>query len=381
MTEQPKLLILSFSDIANDARVKKQVHLFADRYEVVTCGYGEQVLPGVEHIRLPVTRSRTWPYINGVLLRMRLYRLDGRLQPAVRAARRLLNGRTFDAVLANDIDTLPLAVQLFGGGRVHSDLHEFFPGIHDDNPTWVRVRKPQFEWALRAFGRRAGSVTTVSDTIAARYRSEYGLSAGVVRNAAPYREFLPGLVGTPIRMVHSGGAFAERHIDVMMEAAARTQTDLVFDLYLTQQDSPYGRELQALAARLGERITVHPPVPQGELVELLNSYDVGIHVLPATNTNNALALPNKFFDYVQARLGMVIGPTADMAKLLMNYDLGVVADGFDRDDIVRALDQLDPARVTKWKSHANEAAQELSADAQQHVWEASIEERTRKGRA
>ena len=37
---KPKLLILSFSPIASDARVLKQVDLFAEDYEVTTCGYG-----------------------------------------------------------------------------------------------------------------------------------------------------------------------------------------------------------------------------------------------------------------------------------------------------------------------------------------------------
>lgn len=375
--QKPKLLVLSFSDIANDARVKKQVLLFAEQYDVVTCGFGAAVLPEVEHLQLPASTSVAWSYLNGVLLRARLYRLDAWLQPNVRAARRALRGKSFDVVIANDIDTLAFAVKRFGGARVHSDLHEFFPGLHDNNSTWVRVRKPQLEWTLRTFGSQAGSVTTVSETIAERYQAEYGLACDVVRNAAPYRSFSAGAVAAPIRMVHSGGAFAERRIDVMMRAAALTKTDLIFDLYLTQPDSPHGKELRALAGELGERVTVHPPVPQGELVALLNSYDVGIHVLPATNTNNSLALPNKFFDYVQARLGMVIGPTADMVKLLERYELGRVADGFDRDTIVAALDTLTPHEVATWKANAAAAAQECSAEAQQHVWEHAVASRLR----
>ena len=35
-----KLLIISFSPIARDARVLKQVRLFTPKYEVTTCGFG-----------------------------------------------------------------------------------------------------------------------------------------------------------------------------------------------------------------------------------------------------------------------------------------------------------------------------------------------------
>ncbi|MEK8228005.1 hypothetical protein NKG05_20820 [Oerskovia sp. M15] len=38
---RPRLLILSFSPIVNDARVLKQVEEFREDYEVTTCGYGE----------------------------------------------------------------------------------------------------------------------------------------------------------------------------------------------------------------------------------------------------------------------------------------------------------------------------------------------------
>lgn len=372
MDDKATVLILSFSDIANDARVKKQVRLFADSYRVVTCGFGDQVMPGVEHLRLDQVAGRAWPYVDAVLLRLRLYALDYRFGPYARAARRALSGRSFDVVIANDIDTLGVAVDLFGGERVHSDLHEYFPGLHDDNDTWRRVRKPYAEWILRSYCTRAASATTVSDTIARRYLGEFGIDCGVVRNAAPLMDFEPGQVGAPIRMVHSGGAAAERRIEVMMEAAARTETDLVFDLYLTQQHTPYAQRLRDLADELGDRVTVHPPVPQSQLVETLNGYDVGIHILPATNTNNELALPNKFFDYVQARLGMVIGPTADMAALLDRYELGLVADSFEVESVVRALDSLVPERVELWKRNADAASEECSAEAQQHTWAEAV---------
>ncbi|WP_416443818.1 hypothetical protein AB3K78_12805 [Leucobacter sp. HNU] len=153
---------------------------------------------------------------------------------------------------------------------------------------------------------------------------------------------------------------------------ARTDLDATLDLYLTQQGTPYADGLAKLAEELGERIRLHPPVPQAELVGVLNGYDVGIHVLPPTNTNNALALPNKFFDYVQARLGIVIGPTADMAKLVRQYKVGAVAEGFGVDDVVRTLDRIDPEQVAEWKRNAHAHAEEASAERQEQAWRDAI---------
>ena len=372
---KPRLLIISFSDISNDARVKKQIDLFSERYRVTTCGFGPQPRVGVEHLQLEHAVSQGFKYAEAVLLRLRAYGIAYRFHPTARAALRALTGHRFDAVLANDLDTLGVAFAVAEPEAVHADLHEYFPGLNDQSPKWVRMRKPAHEWALRRYAVRAGSVTTVSDTIADRYAREFGFSSGVVRNAAPLATLAPTPVASPIRVVHSGGAQANRRIEVMMEAVAASSADVTLDLYLTGVGSAYHRSLEELAARLGSRITLHPPVPQSELIETLNAYDVGIHVLPPTNTNNGLALPNKFFDYVQARLALVIGPTIDMEQLLRQYDLGVVADGFDTNTVTAALDGLTAEEVERWKRNADAAAPENSAESQLHVWEAAVGER------
>lgn len=369
---RPTLLIVSFSDIANDARVKKQLLLFAEHYRVLSCGFGEQLRDDIPHIRLDSSESRFVRYLEAILLRLRWYRLTYWLHPWVRRTRRALRGRSFDAAIANDLDTLGVVLRIVGDERTHAELHEYFPGLYDQVPAWNRLRRPYLQWQLRAHATRAASVTTVSDTIAERYRAEFGFDSEVVRNAAPMQQLEPGPVSSPLRIVHSGGAQANRRIEVMMEAVARTDLDATLDLYLTQQGTPYADGLAKLAEELGERIRLHPPVPQAELVGVLNGYDVGIHVLPPTNTNNALALPNKFFDYVQARLGIVIGPTADMAKLVRQYEVGAVAEGFGVDDVVRTLDRIDPEQVAEWKRNAHAHAEEASAERQEQAWRDAI---------
>lgn len=50
----------------------------------------------------------------------------------------MLKGREFDVVLTNDIEPVGLAIELFGADKVHADLHEYYPGLHDQNPAWVK---------------------------------------------------------------------------------------------------------------------------------------------------------------------------------------------------------------------------------------------------
>ena len=281
------------------------------------------------------------------------------------------SGENGHCVLANDIETLPLALMLAPGQSVHADLHEFYPGLHDDNPHWVRLRKPYLEWLIRRFAPAAASITTVGSTVAEAYRP-FGLEADVVTNSPAFATIEPTPVHTPISIIHPGASLRSRRLENMLHAVAASSADVTLTMYLAPNDPAYVAELRGLARTLGERVRVEDAVPHDELLGLINSHDVGIHVLPPTVTNNALALPNKFFDYVQARVGIIVGPTPAMSGLVQEHSLGAVTEGFDVDDIRRVVDGLSPETVVQWKASVAAAARSLSAEAQLPVWDRAI---------
>lgn len=369
------LLIVSFSRLEQDARVRRQVSLLAPDNRTVTAAHGPAVPEAAEHVELPLpptgSHRKVRFYTESALLRLRAYRLLYWTDPTVRAARKALRGRDYARVIANDIESVPLALSLADASRVHADLHEFYPGLHDDNPRWVKLRKPYLEWLIRTYATRAASATTVGEGVRAAY-APFDLPLEIVTNAPAYRSLAPTGVHEPIRLVHAGGAMPGRKIELMMKAAAATATDLSFTLYLTSSSPAYLTQLRDLAAELGPRIRIEPAVPATELLDRLHDYDVGIHLLPPTVTNQALALPNKFFDFVQARLGVIVGPTPGMASLVEKHDLGAVTEGFAVEDIVAVLDALTPERITAWKGAADTAAEELSAERQTPVWAAAV---------
>lgn len=372
---RPTLLILSFSPIARDARVLRQIELFRERYAITTVGFGPAAPGVVRHheIRVPEGRARRLRgYIEAVLLRAHLYRLMLWSDPLVTATRRAVRGATFGRILANDIYTVPIALRLVPGSAVHADLHEYYPGLHDDQATWRRLRQPYLTWLVEEFGPRAASATTVGEEIAERYRS-HGVEAAVVVNAPSQQPFSPGAVSSPLRLVHAGAALSTRRIENMMRAVAASTADIQLSVLLTPNQPAYVTELEQLARDLGPRVVMIPPVDHHELLATLNTFDVGIHVLPATVTNQALALPNKFFDFVQSRLGIIVGPTPGMAGLVRERGLGAVTEGFEVDHIRAVLDDLTPERVARWKAAADTASSALSSATQLPVWTAAID--------
>lgn len=372
MTKEPpkqRLLILSFSPIAGDSRVLKQIRLFEDEYDVTTCGIGDFEREGVEHIRIPdglPARNH-----NGRYITLRMYRAAYRSIGAVGWSATALRDRRFDIILANDVEAVPVALSLRPTRGVHADLHEYTPRLHEENPAWARAIKPFWDWVCRRYVSNASSWTTVGDELAREYQREFGFLPDVVVNAAPYAALEPQPVSEPLRLVHSGACLRSRNLLAVIEAVASTRSSVTLDLYLTPNDPAHLEEIRQRAAEL-DRVTLHPPVPYSDLISTLNRFDVGVHLLAPTNFNNRWALPNKLFDYVQARLGVLVGPSPEMARVVRERGLGDVADGFASEDLARLLDDLTTERVSVFKARAHAAARELSAEAQSAGWSRAI---------
>lgn len=364
------LLILSFSDISADARVLKQVAAFRDRYEVTTCGYGPAPEGVADHVQLP-SDQEVWRYSRALLM-LRQYARAYRQNGAVRAASAALDGRRFDVVLANDVDAVPLALSLEPRLGVHADLHEFAPAQKSELLRWRLFVAPFMAWICRTSVTRATSVTTVAHGIAREYRRRFGIAAGVVTNATPFADQPPSELHEPLALVHSGACFRNRHLDIMLDALELTSRPATLDLYLTPNDPAYLSELVE-RARTRPHVRVHDPVPYRELVRTLHDYDVGVFVLPPVNVNYRWALPNKLFDFVQARLGVVVGPSPEMAELVRQEGFGVVADDFTAAGLARVLDTLTPESVEALKQRSDEIAAPLSSETQVAIWVAAVD--------
>ncbi|MDD7466158.1 MAG: hypothetical protein PUK59_08060 [Actinomycetaceae bacterium] len=369
MSGKKRLLIISFSPIDRDARVLKQVRLFAASYELYTCGYGAAPDGVAGHFQIPDTAIH-WRYDNASVVTHQYERAYWR-NAAVHESKCLLAGQRFDAILANDFDTVPLALSLQPRCPVHADLHEYAPLEKEQLRRWKWFISPFRSWICRRYVTKAQSWSTVAEGIAQKYLQEFGFRPEVVTNASPYVELHPTAVHSPIRFVHHGVAHPDRQLDVLARAVQESALDCTVDFYLVPTDQKLVQAIEGISKQ-DERVRVHDPLPTSEIVRTLNEYDCGIYSLPPTSFNNRYALPNKFFDFVQARLGVLIGPSPEMAAYVRRYGLGAVADDFSQAALTRLIDSVTPDCVRSWKQAAHEAAYELSADDQIQKWERAV---------
>jgi hypothetical protein len=376
------VLIMSFSRLTRDPRVLRQIRALAADYEVHTVGYGEAPDGVATHVRVP-DELQGWRENYRAYYALVLARRFSRLYFGASWVRyvtdRIAPG-SFDVILANDVNAVPLAVRLAPRDGVHADLHEFATRQSEEDRVWNRYAKPVYTWAVQRFVTQADSVTTVSPGLASAYRSEFGIDAGVVPNATPYRADIqphPTPADGPVRIVHAGVAGRSRRLEIMvdavLEANAARPGAFSFDIFLVPGDRAYIEELTRRADAGGGAVRVLPPVAFDQLVPTLSRYDVGLYALPPLNFNQKHALPNKIFEFVQARLAIVIGPSADMRLLVEEHGLGAVADGFAPTDIATSLLGLTPERVDGMKAASDAAALPLSSEEQSSQWKAAVD--------
>ena len=162
------------------------------------------------------------------------------------------------------------------------------------------------------------------------------------------------------RLVHSGVAAPERNIEGLISAVHELDDRFTLDLYLVG-DAGYISVLEILARR-SSRVRVLPPVAPEALPATLNAYDLGVYLLPVRSLNHRLMLPNKFFDFVQARLGLVFGPSVEIERLIAEHGLGIVTSGWSTDDLVDVLRGLTEGDVARFKAASAAAAPALSSE-------------------
>ncbi|MBK7701065.1 MAG: hypothetical protein IPJ39_21260 [Saprospiraceae bacterium] len=85
------------------------------------------------------------------------------------------------------------------------------------------------------------------------------------------------------------------------------------------------------------------------IVNFISKYDIGLYILEPTNFNNGMALPNKMFEFIQARLAIAIGPSPEMKSLVEEYNLGVVSADFDSKGLAISLNNLTHQNIIDFK--------------------------------
>lgn len=360
----PSVLIIAFSDVSRDPRVLRQIAALKGHATLTVAGRGHVEDADVESIDVSSRWARS-SVTRAVAALLLLFRREAAFRwmagTSRHRLRRAVSGRAFDAVIANDVECLPAAIDdIAGQPKVVLDAHEIKEEEFPERLLWRLLVRPTVRLMLLRRLPDVDEITTVCDGIAEVFRDRYDRAARIVMNARPLEDLTPRVPSRDrVRLVHAGGYKATRGLQTLVETVRMLDDRFTLDLYLVEGP---GFDVFRKGCADEQRVRFHPPVPMIEVPSVLNEYDLGIYSLPPTSINNALALPNKFFEFIQARVGIAIGPSVEMAKLVREFDCGVVADDFSASAMAAALAPLSPENILRMKQGADKAAKVLNAE-------------------
>jgi glycosyltransferase involved in cell wall biosynthesis len=273
-----------------------------------------------------------------------------------------LRHQTFSVIVCHSLDLLPVACKLrdlpqnAGFCKIIMDAREFYPRQYENSAWWRFFFAGLNDYLCKCYLPQADLVFTVSPGLQRGYAEQYGVQCTVLPSYPSHAQLEPHATSaSAVRCVHHGMATPGRKLELMIEAVRLLGERFHLDFMLVPADPEYLLKLKRRAAGV-PNITFFEPVPMLEIVPYIARYDMGLFLLEPNTFNHRHVLPNKLFEFIQARLAVAIGPSPDMAELVSAHGIGVISPDFTPQAFADTLRTLAPADIDRFKASSHAAA-------------------------
>ena len=362
-----RVLVIAFSNLRFDGRVSRQIDFIKDDYEVDVLALAPNEFKGYNfHELIPVKLTAIRKGVLAVLLLLRMFKIAYWVQYPFRSLALKLTDNNYDLVIANDIESVPLAFQI--GEKVFFDSHEYAPR-HFEERLWWRLFFQRFNIFLcEKYLPKLTGMSTVCDGLAQEYYKDFGIKPAVITNApAAENVVINERSDEKVRLIHHGIANASRKMENMLSIMDHLGGDYQLDLMLvipdatSQKSRTYIEQFKSEVERR-DNVRLVPPVRSNEIVGAIKDYDIGLFLLEPINFNYTNALPNKLFEFIQARLVVAIGPSPEMSKIVSKYNCGIISKTFDPKDLADEIRSKSKSDLQQLKINSDIAAREVNAE-------------------
>ncbi len=371
-----KLSIFCESDPNKEPRVIRTIEALAGAYEITICGYSayqgykftdlrefvERKEPVKFHLNFPVLIRKP---ISALLNIFYYSKSDNILNPLfnIKKAVVKLKSSESNVIICHGLGFLQLCSSLkTEGTKLILNAHEYYPSEFEDKPEWKSIGE-NYKLVLKKCAIKIDLIFAVSQTIGKRYKDEFQIPFVEIVNAPDYeKELTPVEVSRPIKLIHHGVALRNRKIELMIEAVLKSEMPFEFSLILVPTEIEYYNELVRKYSD-NENIVFNNPVSVKQIASEINKYDIGIFYLEPVNYNWLQALPNKLFEFIQARLAIIVSPNPAMKKIVEEHNLGWVTKEFSVDSLINTLKEVTSQKVAEYKLNSHKSAELLSSQA------------------
>ncbi|PAF44788.1 glycosyltransferase family 4 protein [Helicobacter sp. 11S02596-1] len=374
-----KILVLCAANPATNPRPKRMIDLLKANHQVCAMGICASSIEGVETFSYPAYTKRN------LLEEIHLYihSFSKNYAPLIWTKNRLeitklLQKRAFDLIICHDLVLLPIVLADKKGAKVLFDAREFYPAQNQTNFRWRLLFAKFNDYLCKTYLLQADSVITVSKGLQTLYKKHYGISSKLFYSLPKYHDLPPSPIKpSTIKIIHHGAANPNRKIEKMIEVANFLDGRFELDLMLVNTDTSYMEFLQKKVAKMrhkGKKVAIIPPVAYEEIIPFSACYDMGLYCIPPSTPNLKHALPNKFFEFIQARLAIIITPNPEMSPFIATYKNGFIVDDFRPKQIAHAINALSVEQIQAYKQNSAQAAKILNTQSNQANIDAIIKE-------
>lgn len=364
---KPRLLIFSSRPAHNAPRIIREINTLADVFDVYLTGKTP-----LEHkqIKENIYQDNTVPFadrlVHYILRKFTGGRpLDLRFPFTLKERERLIARIKPAVVIIHEPESMPYFVRLKKKYKFKLvfNAHEYHPLEFEDKKGWLETYGKYIDRIYKRYLPELDLLINVCDSIAERCRENYHKESIVIPNAALYYPDIKVNLTeqVPIRIIHHGVAIRERSIERMVEAVRILGSNYVLDLMLVNNDGIYFEELTKIVDGV-ENVRLIQPVKFNEIVPFINKYDIGLFNLPPNNYNYKVALPNKLFEFIQARLCIIVSPSVEMKKIVEENDLGRISSDYSSEATASIISSVSLAEINRYKHNADKSAKMLSAE-------------------
>ena len=269
-------------------------------------------------------------------------------------------------ILANDLDTLIPATII---SKIYNlplvvDFHEIFsemPSLKDGS-----IQKRVWKLIESSLVPNLKFTYTVSNSYANWYNQSYGIQSEIIKNVPKQRE-APNNSETLNQkiVIYQGAVNPSRGIDKMilsMQFLDNTQLWVI-------GDGPLLAEYKTLSKDIGvvDKVRFFGKLSPTELKEITPKADLGLSLEEDNGLSYRYALPNKVFDYIQARIPMLgSSDLPEIKELIEKYQIGDLIDNHHPEHIASKINAILKIDKQSFLANLDLASKELNWENQEH---------------
>ncbi len=353
-TKLQRIIVSVTNDLVSDQRVKKVCDTLLDlNFDILLIG---RKLPNSLAIERDYKTIRMSLFFNKGFMFYAEYN--------IRLFLKLLFLKS-DILLANDLDTLlpNYLISILFSKKLIYDSHELFTEVPEltSRPKvrniWLTIEKLIFP--------NLKNVYTVNHKIADIYKEKYKIPVKVIRNVSnklsnkKIDKNLSDLIKKDKKMLilQGSGINIDRGAE---EAVSMMQYVKNAVLYIIGSGDVFVKlKVSVKKYQLEDKVFIKDKMPYKDLMEYTKIADLGLTLDKGTNLNYEYSLPNKVFDYIQAKIPVLASNREVVAELITKNNIGSITKTHDTKELAEIVNTIlfDKELNKTWKRNLKNSAE------------------------